>query len=97
MKRDVNFYEFCDAFEKKGRGSQFSVKGKKALYDYLEETYPDYNLDVIELCCSFTEYTSINEVKEAYNLENITSIKDLENADMFGALIIFDGGLLVEN
>ena len=65
MKQNVNSYQFADAFKTAGRADQFSYKGLDALFDFLEEVEPDSELDVIALCCDFTEYESALEcVKE---------------------------------
>jgi len=46
----------------------FSYDGLGVLYDYLEETgYGE--LDVIELCCNFTEYESIEDFQKDYGKE----------------------------
>ena len=60
MKQTINFWQFNDAFYKMDREHQFTNKGKKALFEYLEEYEDDTDeqieLDVIALCCDFTEY-----------------------------------------
>jgi hypothetical protein len=53
MKQTLNKYQFRDAF--KIRTEQFSYDGLGILFDYLEEMAPDYELDVIGLCCEFAE------------------------------------------
>jgi len=78
----VSKSEFRDSFIKMGRDNQFSYKGLNALYDYIEEYYQEadkpYELDVIELCCDFTEYDSLEELNKDYNreYENIDDIVD---------------------
>jgi len=78
----VSKSEFRDSFIKMGRENQFSYKGLNALYDYTEEYYEEadrpYELDVIELCCNFTEYDSLEEFNKDYNreYENIDAIVD---------------------
>lgn len=56
----VSEYDFIRAFEHAGRGSQFSSDGLSALFSYLEELSEDvdedYEVDVIGLCCDYTEY-----------------------------------------
>ena len=56
---------FTTAFVEYGRRDQFSYKGRVALFDYLESLAEDLGkpiqLDVIALCCEYTEYTSIEE------------------------------------
>ena len=62
----VSKSEFRDEFIKMNRENQFSYKGLNALYDYIEEYYQEadkpYELDVIELCCEYTEYDSLEDV-----------------------------------
>ena len=78
----VSKSEFRDEFTKMNRQNQFSYKGLNALYDYIEEYYQEadkpYELDVIELCCDFTEYDSLEEFNKDYNreYENIDDIVD---------------------
>lgn len=56
MKTTVNFTMFCDELNRAGRGSHFTYEGKRALFDYLEDVAYDYELDVVALCCDFSEY-----------------------------------------
>ena len=62
MKQSIGFCQFVDAFRACGRENQFSYAGKRALFDYLEEmaedTGEEYCLDIIALCCEFSEYAS---------------------------------------
>lgn len=75
MKQIINLSYFRDAFKNYGRKDQFSYSGFEALYNYLEETAPDYELDVVGLCCEYTEAT-LEEVQNSYS--DITSISELE-------------------
>jgi len=78
----VSKSEFRDSFVKMGRDNQFSYKGLNALYDYIEEYYQEadkpYELDVIELCCEYTEYNNLEEFNKDYNREykNIDDVVD---------------------
>jgi hypothetical protein len=67
MKMEINFSKFCDAFHHMGRGEQFSYDAKRGLFDYLEEIDEDYDLDVIALCCEYTE-SSYDGVREMSSL-----------------------------
>lgn len=71
MKQTINFYDFMQAFERYGRENQFSREGLCALFEMLEEyeqdTDQEIELDVIALCCDFTEYDSLEEITEAYD------------------------------
>jgi len=68
MKESVTFCDFTDRF-KAIRPDNFSYDGLKALYDWLEEyedsTDQEIELDVIALCCDFSEYT-LDELQSDY-------------------------------
>jgi len=78
----VSKSDFRDEFTKMNRENQFSYKGLNALYDYLDNFYSEadkpYELDVIEICCSFTEYDNLQDFNNDYNreYENIDEIVD---------------------
>lgn len=59
MKTTVSIYDFRDAFQRAGRGQQFSYDGLEILFDYLEDyeagSGEEVELDVIGLCCDFAE------------------------------------------
>ena len=63
MKQSINVSQFRDAFRACGRENQFSYDALGQLYDWLEDFYADadsgeYDLDVIALCCDFSEDTA---------------------------------------
>jgi hypothetical protein len=60
--------QFRDQFHRAGRGDQFSYEGLGLLFDYLEEIDPDYDLDVIALCCEYSE-ASYAEIAEMYDID----------------------------
>ena len=64
MKQTVTRSDFIDAFRNAGREDNFSYEGLCALYDWLEELGEEYELDVIALCCEFSEYSSALECIE---------------------------------
>ena len=87
MKKSIYFNDFVEAFEKMGRMEHFSLKGLKALFDYLEEYEEDtgieIELDVNALCCDFTEYSDFEEFKwhysdyvEEHNIQNLDDLED---------------------
>lgn len=55
MIKGLNECNFMKAFERADR-DYYSCEGYKALYDYYEELNPDMELDVIAICCEWTEY-----------------------------------------
>ena len=81
MKQEVNSSQFVDEFHKCGRGTQFTYDGLNALYEYLEDMYEgigeEYTLDVIALCCEYTEYKDFAELKANY--DHIETMEDLED------------------
>ena len=70
MKQTVNLYYFREAFNRMDRGSQFSYEALEVLFNGLEEfeddTGEETELDVISLCCDFSEMT-LNEIIESYS------------------------------
>ena len=59
MKTTVNLYDFREAFRRMDRMSNFSYEGLEVLFDGLEEYEEDtgeqVELDVIALCCEYSE------------------------------------------
>jgi hypothetical protein len=55
MIQTINESQFIDAFKAMGRGDQFSYEALKLIYEYFEELDPDFDLDVIAICCDFEE------------------------------------------
>tara|TARA_R110000823_G_scaffold114786_15_gene237182 strand:- start:96 stop:416 length:321 start_codon:yes stop_codon:yes gene_type:complete len=59
--------QFRDEFRAHGRADQFSYDALGLLFDYLESI--DYQeLDVIELCCAYSE-ESVEAVAESYRVD----------------------------
>lgn len=74
MKQTVSQYDFADAFKKMDRADNFSYEGLKVLFDYLEEleeaTGEEMELDVIAICCDFSEYDEEELISQyGYKLE----------------------------
>jgi hypothetical protein len=61
MKATVYLSDFRAAFNRAGRGDQFSYEGLELIYDYLDEYERDsgeeIELDVIAICCEWSEST----------------------------------------
>ena len=94
--KTIDIYEFRRAFTDYDRADQFSYEGLGALFDWLEELAEDtgapYELDVIALCCEFTEYNDLDEIKQAYN--TVKTIDDLHDRTI---AIEFDGGIIIQD
>lgn len=69
MKQTINLYQFRDAFNRMDRADAFSYEGLEILFNGIEEfeedTNEEWELDVIALCCDFSEM-HINEIIDAY-------------------------------
>ena len=77
----VNEYSFRRAFEQL-RPDNFSYDGLTALYEYLEQLSEDMDenieLDVIAICCDYSEYNGLKDFQSQYseNYHNIEQIED---------------------
>jgi hypothetical protein len=73
MYQSINQFSFRDAFHNMGRGEQFSYEGLTILFEGLEQ-YEEgadekMELDVIALCCDFSELTA-EEIQRQYSVEH---------------------------
>jgi len=79
MKTTVSVYDFHQAF-KELRPTNFTYAGLNILYDYFEEyerdTGEELEMDVIAICCDFTEDTWQN-IASSYDI-------DLTDAELGG-------------
>lgn len=57
MKQTIELHDFRDAFRKFDRIKNFSYEGLELLFEFCEECDPDMELDVIALCCDYSEET----------------------------------------
>ena len=75
-------YQFEAAFKEAGRSEQFSWDGFKALFDYLNNLSDDIGqpieLDVVALCCDYTEDSYSNIAKD-YSIK-LTNAEDEDQA-----------------
>jgi len=82
MRQSITVSQFDDAFVNMGRQDQFSYEGRHALYEYIEqmdeECGTDTELDVIALCCEFTEYADLEAFQSDYG-DECQSIDDISN------------------
>lgn len=60
--------QFSDQFRMAGRITQFSYEALGLLYDFLEDAYPDYELDVVALCCDYTEQ-DWDDIATSYDID----------------------------
>ena len=74
MKQIITESQFINAFKSWDTyKNQFSYEGLKALFEWFEELENDIGeemeLDVVAICCDFTEYESLKEYNEDYDKE----------------------------
>ena len=111
MKQTINFSRFHDAFRDHNRLDNFTYDGLKALYEWLEEI-EGYELDVIALCCEFSEYDDVLEAAcEHFTFEGMTYNEDgdeletleeveenaLEYLQDHTQVITFDTGIIIQD
>jgi len=96
MKQTVSQNDFTEAFKQANREDNFSYDGLCALFNYFEEYEGDCDqeieLDVIAICCEFTEYEGFEEIQEAY--PNIDSLEELQ---MNTSVIEFTDGIIIQD
>jgi len=110
MKEQVSFCDFTDRFHSHDRQDQFSYEGKRALFDYLEELENDCDceieLDIIALCCEYTEYESaVDCINDAgYDFAPCDDVDEhdqeedcLDYLRNNTQVIEFDGGIIIQN
>jgi hypothetical protein len=88
MYQSVNLNGFINAFNE-FRGGNFTPEALELIYEFLttyeDDTNMETELDVIAICCDFSEMT-VSEVVEAYTIPNseVNSIIDfLEDKTLF--------------
>ena len=81
MKKTINEFEFVQAFDDYMRSENFSRAGRFALYEYLteyeEDTGEEIELDVIALCCEFTEYENLKQFRVNHGQYDYQSMGDI--------------------
>lgn len=103
MKQTVTEYMFVDSFLHAGRGTQFSVPARRALFEYLEEfeksTGTEFELDPIGICCEWCEYPSALDAAKDYGYQegidskSETPLEWLQNRTQ---VVEFNGGLVIQ-
>jgi hypothetical protein len=102
LVKNVSFNDFLEEFRNYGREDQFSYEGKKALFDFLEELSEDMGepieLDIIGICCDFTEYGSLEEFINDYSYTIGKDINNIEDIQYYTTLIpINDKSFIIQD
>ena len=70
MQIKINYAsQFRDAFNAAGRGQQFSYDALGLLFNYFEAVEPDMDLDVVAICCDYSEDMP-DAIIDAYGIES---------------------------
>lgn len=85
MKTIVNEQGFIDAF-KAVRPDNFSYNGLMALFSYMEDLETslgeEIELDVIAICCDYSEYDSALECAKEYGYEEVVDLEPHGSVDL---------------
>jgi YD repeat-containing protein len=80
-----SFNMFVRAFVYAGREDQFSKEGLRAICDYISEIEVDtgkkVDIDVIGICCNYTEYESALEAAADYGIKAKTEDEALRDSE----------------
>ena len=97
MKKTISFYDFRNEFISL-RPDNFSYEGLEALFNYFEsleeETGVEIELDVIGICCDYSEYASLEEFNRDYG-EEFEEIEDI--ADVTELITINDERFIIRS
>lgn len=95
----INYFMDSDTYK-----NNFSFDGLVALYDYLDE-YDNFEIDLVAICCDFTEYEDIKEVYQNYegyelSQEELNKIDEETMREYLNnntILLEFNGGVIIQN
>lgn len=104
MHKRIYLSDFVEAFNENGRDDQFSPAALEALFEFFEELEDEtgelVELDVIAICCDFTEYDSPQDCAEDMFLD----VEGMGDADIISLLqehtIVIplkSGGIVIQN
>ena len=101
MIRTITEFDFVKSFDDVNRSSNFTIAGRKALFNHFEEMNPDMELGPIAVCCEYTEYASLEEWKQDYGYEPYDEDEDDEDAldfliDQTMVLQLDNGGIIIQ-
>ena len=84
MKQTINLYDFRQAFVDMDRKTNFSYEGLELLFNHLEaleeDTGEEIELDVVAICCDFSENTP-DEIADNYSIDLTDCADDDEKRD----------------
>lgn len=100
--QSISFCDFTDAFHAMNRYDNFEYEGLKALFEYLEqyaeECETPVELDVIALCCEYTRYEDLDELKANYtDIETFEQLEDHTTVIYFGTFQCVNSPFIISN
>lgn len=99
MKQTINFHDFYGAFVDYDRQEKFSMEGLKILFNYLEEleenTCMEIELDVIALCCDYSEDTP-EDIANDYAIDISECANEEETLETVKEALEYQGVLIGE-
>lgn len=78
------FEDYKRVVTDENKNGNFTYKGLRVLFEYLEETTDEenpYKLDVITLCCEFSEYENLEKYLRDYKSHSLK--EDFEDEEEF--------------
>ncbi len=81
--KTIDIWDFRKAFANSGRSSDYSGAALEFLFEQYSDLEKDWELDVIAICCEWTEYDEPNDLWEAYGY----LIGGKYDPDRFGELL----------
>lgn len=104
--KQFDLYDFRREFERYDRGNNFSDEALEELFDYYDEWGEPYELDVIEICCNWTELESFDAFAENYGYtEEVEGMEEEEKEDFLTDILnnntcyylLNNGGILMRD
>ena len=83
------FEDYKRVVNSKWEGGNFTYKGLRYLFEYLDEAHDEENplkLDVISLCCDFSEYKNLKEYLIDYSGQH-SKKEEFEGEEEFNKVI----------
>ena len=66
--QELSERDFIREFGHMGRGDQFSDEALQTIFHYLDDIGHPVEMDVIAICCDFSEHPSIEDAAKAYDM-----------------------------
>ena len=78
LKVTVDESMFVSMFDEWNRSENFSIAGRRALFDWFNQFEEEIELDIIAICCDFREYEDMEEFRADYG-DGYPTLEDVEN------------------